>query len=101
MSHITYGEVFYMHDLTKTWTMTGNMITCPHAVLLLANAINMLPELQVSLEIREVFDALFRIASEFQNAERSQEDLPACLCVHMTTREIGFEILPTSIFCKT
>jgi site-specific DNA-cytosine methylase len=60
MSHITYGEVFYMHDLTKTWTMTGNMITCPHAVLLLANAINMLPELQVSLEIREVFDALFQ-----------------------------------------
>ena len=60
MAHVTFGEVFYQHDLCKAWVHTGNMISCPHALLMMANAINMIQTGRELLKIDEVFDALFQ-----------------------------------------
>lgn len=60
MAHITYGEIFVHHALQKSWVQTGNMITFPHAALMLTNAINMLDTGLTKLDMHEVFDSLFQ-----------------------------------------
>ena len=60
MCHITYGEAFVENDFKQAWKNVGNMICCPHATLLLTNALNLLKIVDKKLSMHEVFDALFQ-----------------------------------------
>jgi len=55
MCIITYGCSFVTNDLQKSWEHAGNMITCPHALLLLIHGIKALKNLKSNLDLTEVF----------------------------------------------
>ena len=60
MCHITYGCSFVTNDLQKSWEHAGNMITCPHALLLLIHGIKALKNLKSNLDLTEVFHTLLQ-----------------------------------------
>ena len=60
MCHVTHGFAFTTRDLSQTWKQTGNMITCPHAMLVLVNALNSLKTGKDAIDVEEAFHALLQ-----------------------------------------
>ena len=93
MCHVTFGTAFSDNRLVVEWKHTGNMIACPHALMLLCNAVNMLRTPFAKLDVMIVFDALFQnrlrastckivrspMATFFVADEKETRDWNACL----------------------
>ena len=60
MCHLTYECAFVANDLRQSWLHTGNMITCPHALLLLINGLNKLKNGKAKIDVAGAMDALFQ-----------------------------------------
>eukprot|EP00435_Cladocopium_sp_Y103_P006658 s4409_g2.t1 len=60
MSHVTFQMAFSTKILVESWKQVGNMISCPHAMLVLINALNALQTPVGNIDVAEAFQALFQ-----------------------------------------
>lgn len=60
MMHVSFERLWVSHDYGFAWKLIGNCITLPHALLLTANMINMLPDFRKTIQISKVFQHLFK-----------------------------------------
>eukprot|EP00438_Fugacium_kawagutii_P035322 Skav206912 [mRNA] locus=scaffold808:371929:376347:+ [translate_table: standard] len=56
--HSIYGSQYLPHDWADTWKIIGNHIAVPHALVLIVNAINCMPQTCAPMDLDEVLNTL-------------------------------------------
>ena len=62
MMHLSFGKFWVPNDYGFAWKLVGNCITLPHALLLAANMVNMLPDFHMNISVPKIFGYLFKRA---------------------------------------
>ena len=78
--HLVWDSIAITNDLPHAWMIQGNQIAMPHALLLIANAYNMLPRRHPKIAIDQLFLAMWDSRLQASDVQISQWQYFATAC---------------------